>query len=632
MIATASGKYKEQKQSFYKQRSGESHPQFLQRIGEEEEVLSKEGEVSAKLLKEYMASANSDEFTSFFTSMAKEDGIQSRLTKLATVSVTKGKETEAIARQLQTLAAALCIELYAWRIFTKFTALISEKQEIKHVYKKKQITLPIEKSFTPDGGPGTFSSLKIPETTEGISFYFRFVNGAIKNYTYAPEEMKMLESGEKLDNSGNEEVASWLKIFLGNAKKKNNRRKLFALRSKVESFITTFNPFMKKLEKTPLERGDQPVRIIESCTSFVQIFNSMCLQFKEDFLSRKSKVLDDTTITQPKSKRSKETLLEQKRMLLALEGEIRNNRAEQFQTIMDKLKELRNLQKNRGEFMTYFFSHYLKFIPIEFKDYLERHQKYFKTEEQARPVEAPPAKTKQGQHKPTQKRRRGGKARNTKRKRKTKLITKSEQPPSVQPEQKLLSREIQVRPPVEQSPLLFPYASRVQDWFQDKPSQLQNLSYSELGENEKYKQKIYHGFSLEVEQYIKSHGFEERRYNGRYRNEDTLYCIPGEIQFYQEDRVVNERGVFTFCIGHDGQMYHRHFTKRIHEDLYRVAQNVFYKMDYPALQEGARDKISLAGKKEIVDKKLNSSINTLTGAVAIPDPENHVRYILYKTG
>ncbi|PJD94915.1 MAG: hypothetical protein CK425_10180 [Parachlamydia sp.] len=186
----------------------------------------------------------------------------------------------------------------------------------------------------------------------------------------------------------------------------------------------------------------------------------------------------------------------------------------------------------------------------------------------------------------------------------------------------------------------FKYSPRVEDWFKAEPVQLKGKTYRNLSTIEQLMQKYKHGFPVEIEEYIPDYGIEKTYMNEKRDNHpDQLICIPGEMRFYFADRTVIERGVYNFCIGGDGEMYHRHFSKKTNTEIFDCAQNAFYNFDYPSLEKSCQPR---AGKKITSSlsprshTNIRTSIDPITQALTLSllneSHKNFVDFVLFKTG
>jgi len=119
-----------------------------------------------------------------------------------------------------------------------------------------------------------------------------------------------------------------------------------------------------------------------------------------------------------------------------------------------------------------------------------------------------------------------------------------------------------------------------------------------------------------------------------WKNQDTLYCIPGEILFTKTNQ--QERGIFTYCIDKSGQLYHRHFTIKTTELLIEtIIQQTFKEVDFPEVHK-AYEMIK-AGEvwqnRSISSQEENepTTFNPFSESLTIHDRKNEAVLTLFKS-
>ena len=118
----------------------------------------------------------------------------------------------------------------------------------------------------------------------------------------------------------------------------------------------------------------------------------------------------------------------------------------------------------------------------------------------------------------------------------------------------------------------FNYTGRVLDWFRDQPQHLSNpATYGNLPlENKKF-QHLLHGFSREVDSFVKELSYESTWDNYSTRSQDQMFSIPGKIIFGENELW----GAFTYATGDNGLTYHRYFKAYAPERLMQLTGRKF---------------------------------------------------------
>lgn len=170
------------------------------------------------------------------------------------------------------------------------------------------------------------------------------------------------------------------------------------------------------------------------------------------------------------------------------------------------------------------------------------------------------------------------------------------------------------------------YADRVRDWFSESPKQLSSSSYYQLSKIAKQRQWAYHGFPIDVDQFVLTYGIEFVRTHERTGDNEISYCIPGEIYFIEDSKT--ERGLFTFTINKKNELYHRYF-KLISpsEIIHHFLEKTFYNIDFPELN--TLEDIQEV-PVELPHSTLQVTVNPLTEAVTILDSLHNMRLTLFK--
>lgn len=173
----------------------------------------------------------------------------------------------------------------------------------------------------------------------------------------------------------------------------------------------------------------------------------------------------------------------------------------------------------------------------------------------------------------------------------------------------------------------YAYANRVRDWFTESPNQLSSPSYYHLSEAAKQRQWAYHGFSIDVDQFVLTYGIEFLRTHERTGDKEISYCIPGEIFFTEDSKT--ERGLFTFTINKKNELYHRYF-KLINpsEIINHFLEKTFYNIDFPELKANPEDVQGVP--VELPHSTMQVTVNPLTEAVTIFDSLHNMRLTLFK--
>lgn len=183
------------------------------------------------------------------------------------------------------------------------------------------------------------------------------------------------------------------------------------------------------------------------------------------------------------------------------------------------------------------------------------------------------------------------------------------------------------KPAVETKKLPYVYAARVRDWFTDSPKQLSASTYNQLSLNAKQRQWAYHGFSRDVDQFLLTYGIQFTRQHEGTGEQEIYYCVPGEILFLANSK--NVRGLFTFTINKNNELYHRYFKLiNPNEIMVNFLQKTFYDIDFPELKANFEEIHDVP--VELPHLTSNITINSLTEAVTIQDTKHNMQITLFK--
>ncbi|KIA77044.1 hypothetical protein DB43_GW00120 [Parachlamydia acanthamoebae] len=509
---------------------------------------------------------------------------------------------------LRAIAISLCVELHALKIF-KDTFL--EFREITKEWQKFSSRIESE----------TFTLT----TTKGLAFYFRFLG----ENSVLEEKIDMMEGDRKKHlyaalESPHEEIRGLAAMIF----KKYTTILLEKRAEKVSSifceFIMLFNIEINQQQNSFLKHH------ITYFPSLIKSLNFSISLVKKEI----EKTLFDTPWT---FNYSDEQYADIMQMLCSLESDVKG-RAHAFKSIYNSLLNLRSKEKgNKLEFNQKFLTHNFANVPIQILDYQRLHKEYFssglpKTISEKKNVVVQDKKRGTFPKKPQRKANRPPsphalktrqlrelKAQNIK-----KIQDKQNNPYS--PDSSAVPIQV---PQIPQTKFNFSYAWRVADWFQKHPKQLQKESYASLPSDLQFKQIIYHAFAQDVENYIFSHGRERTYENPTTHHNDRHFCIAGEIRFREGLKKTRERGIYTFCVGQDEELYHRYFTRKI--DLLPYAKNIFYETDFPTPKASLKKKTFFP--QQIKPSKAKVKVDEITQAVSIEDPRYpFVKYILFQSG
>ncbi|CCB87266.1 putative uncharacterized protein [Parachlamydia acanthamoebae UV-7] len=487
-------------------------------------------------------------------------------------------------QELHAWAVACCIELHAYKIFKSY---FTDLQDIGRQWK----------SLPPPKADLMFVNFDF-QTSEGWAFYFRFFgnhsNGDYLN-AFKGEKFRYLKLAAQ---STNEEIRSVAeKILLSHRYRAIKERA--CLSWKEIDHLTV-----------PLNRLINNQSAIKEKLSLFTSFRKTLL-FTNAFLTKCNSTEDDDSIpwfvSFPSHKEK-----EAESLLSSLENDIKNERSKLFEKVHQQLIQKRDKSRGRLLYTTTFLRHSFDAISIQFNTYLSSYQECFFAKEKVakkeeKPRLAPSAPAKQS-------------SQNTSKKRTKKKAAR----PSIISQPKVENKAIETP---QKPPIHFTYAWRVAEWFKPSPIHLEKDSYKNLSEHQQFMQILYHAFSLKVEDYIPTHGKEMVYVNPTTEQKERLICIAGEIHV---DAHV-ERGIYTFCIGENGELYHRHFTKKKDEMMYHFATNIFYEKDFPPLKASLNKKPST----QLIETHEGVKITTdeLTGATTIYDPHHlSVKYVLFQGG
>ncbi|MBA3238989.1 MAG: hypothetical protein H0T62_11670 [Parachlamydiaceae bacterium] len=509
--------------------------------------------------------------------------------------------------KLNHLATVMCIELYSINVLKNMVQqnLIWVKSYISLLnspfsYKISSHTL----SFTPD-------NLK---TTEGIAFYFYYYELLIKKRN--PSNELMIQLKQIYENTTNEEIkkcTEWVISYVDQNIELDKYQKSLKVASPLLDYI---NETLKQNEAFRINCFG----ISQFRTNIINLINE---NYLDDLRNSKKAIIDES-----------DTLSQKISIILR---EIENREAtfrqqeELYNHIIDRITSIRNRSKNRIEFIKKYES--LEFeasliLPFSLKDYQkymrETFQSHLPNTEKTVLISSTMTNMTNKNIKllPKTYHKRTAVPKNQERKKQLKFYKNEEKSEKFQKDrsldqqtltQKKKERETgfaiqgavhskEVKPTKENFPVnltivspieikpkapLCEYANRVWEWFKEEPFHFKSESYKNLGQEEKFKQKVYHSFSLRVDEFIKEYSFKAEWDNSKTLNKDILFCIPGEIQFKNEI----ERGLFTYCRDKKGIVYHRHFTKKATQELLKYANTAFRKVDFPSLEQSSIEEI-----------------------------------------
>jgi hypothetical protein len=552
------------------------------------------------------------------------------------------ESNEASPDHLQSLLTAFCIELHAFAIFKEqFVKAPSLVKSIK--------ACPVFLDKTPgvaeagakrDKGGDYRDHFK---TSEGIAFYFRFLGqsdgGVIRKFT--KDETEALKLGLR---SSNHEIAAVSSFLLGPYFQDKATAKLKST-FPVSSFITSVNSELKG------ESNKILFRKMEKFKHFIILLNE--INSRKEATRILMEENPSREIVFRNLQKDMENLLTFQGSFCEWENELKGLRRQQFEIVRTNLLKIRDQQKGKKiEFTKIYLKHDIDFVPIQIESYLKNSLEKFPN---PIPAKSLSVKSSPSKSKPSPKKRIPKKTAAEAKKVKKPLASRTsvcEKELPIQakkcPKEKAtasranrqresIAAEVSSRviPKVE-----FKYAPRVEDWFKAEPVQLKGKTYRNLPAIEQLMQKYKHGFPVEIEGYIPEYGIEKTYVNEKRDNHpDQLICVPGEMRFYFADRTVIERGVYNFCIGGDGEMYHRHFSKKTNTEIFDCAQNAFYNFDYPSLEKSCQPRAAkkiTSSSSPRSDTNIRTSIDPITQALTLSllneSHKNLVDFVLFKTG
>lgn len=516
--------------------------------------------------------------------------------------------------ELYNLAVACCIELHAYQIFQK--------------YYKETIEFGKEWDILPKNGVRIIRYQC--NTSAGAAFFFRFLGRYEPGETvnvFSVEKINILKKAMESDNAEIRELGSTLYASHKVKFVKNqSTNALLALRE-------SLNPLNEEIRRNTSLKNQ-----IRGFSSFIQALNFTNQLLKRELQDLLPEYEEPWCLKLPQEKQ--EEIL----AILSDANEEVKDRLTQFLNIQARLTELRNKQtRGKLEFMKQYMQHPYSFLTVQIQAYQSMHQSYFSVPDapKEKKIVSSPIRQKKSKMLPVVKKGPVNKKKEIQKKQSTEISTNtSKAQPKVKKVKIVPIRKAAsiVKPPVvtkKKMGFCEGYADRVEEWFQDEPAHLEKKSYRHLSSKIQAQHIIRHAFAREVEDYAGDYGFEKPYPNTLTGHQDRLICIPGEIHFYQGGEGIVERGVFNFCIGEDGKMYHRHFSKREDTEIFECAKDAFYLYDYPSLQESqaaAMKKSPRRSREVVLNPEVEVEKDELTEAITIRDLKRKATYVLFKTG
>jgi len=569
------------------------------------------------------------------------------------------KSLEGPPEQLTSIFTALCVELYGYSLFKEqFSISFSMLKNMKFAPVFFLPTLEQDSRIQ----KGEFSTYF--KSSEGIAFFFRFLGNPEekKIRKYSKDEIKSFKLGV---NSANHEIMAVSSFLLQIHYKNKIIKKAFSESFKqMNIFVHSLNQELKQAKDFLLLKN------IKKLKHFVVLYNEMNKHREKSRnlkLENASEKMHLLTLGE-----NINSLLDKQSVFSDWEKELAHVRQQQFESVCGALRKLRDqpkktpsrdpLIRSRLEFTQTFLKHDLNFIPVTIESYLKIHRDNF-------PILSKPSRNLLQNSQVTLSKSLPPKKKKSKKQKSRLSDSRNLQPAAArpitnksteeskekfsdsrqaQPIKKTLakkSREDQ-KEKISDSRVEYPgrmsipskrYAPRVHDWFQMNPAQLKGKTYRDLSENEKLKQKYKHGFPTEIDDCMATYGVEKVHINEKRGNHpDRLICIPGEIKFYFLGEIVVERGIYNFCIGSDGEMYHRHFTTKSTEEIFECAQDAFYNFDYPSLEKSCQNvSKGFSSSMDKDDTHIQMSFDAITQAITFSLlDKNYCRvadFVLFKT-
>jgi len=523
------------------------------------------------------------------------------------------------APKLYSLVVGCCIELHAYQIFKNFySEALDRGKEWSALSKKGSQIITVDY-----------------KTSAGIAFYFRFLGQYDPGETvsvFSADKINVLKKAMESENSEIRELSTTL----------YRCHKGKFLREKAVNTIFEFGNLLNPLT--------EEIRLNASTQGHVRGFSSLinALNFTNQLLKREFQDLipeyeASWALELPPEKQ--EEILE----ILSKANEDVKNRVTQFLKIQTRLTKLREEQQKgrRLEFTRQYMQHSYPFLTVQIQNYQKIHQECFsipdvssKKKERIAAVKTKKNKSSAGtKKKPALKKNQIPKKQPPKASsgRPKAKPTPPASPSKIKPMPKREATK-EVKAPIvisKKANFYAGYAERVAEWFQEVPAHLETESYRNLSAAAQAKHIARHAFPSEVEDFVEEYGFEKSYSNSLTGHADRLFCIPGEIHFYEDQEKIVERGVFNFCVGKDGKMYHRHFSKREDTEIFECANDAFYHYDYPSLQESQAASMSKGisrSKKILLNSEIKIEKDELTEAIKIRDFNRKATYVLFKTG
>lgn len=128
----------------------------------------------------------------------------------------------------------------------------------------------------------------------------------------------------------------------------------------------------------------------------------------------------------------------------------------------------------------------------------------------------------------------------------------------------------------------YQYHERVLEWFKDSPRYFMTIeSYRILPQKEKQLEHLFHGFSTAVDNYLVEYGNRSVWVNPTTGAHENAFSIPGKIEVDQREFW----GTFEYCLGSEGVIYHRYFSRKSSRELVQMHGDNLYKIAFPEMDQ-----------------------------------------------
>lgn len=169
------------------------------------------------------------------------------------------------------------------------------------------------------------------------------------------------------------------------------------------------------------------------------------------------------------------------------------------------------------------------------------------------------------------------------------------------------------------------YSGRVLEWFKTSPKHLERIeSYKNLSYEGRKLEHLFHGFSQIVDSYLPEYSYKSVWHNKTTGNCDTVYSIPGKIEFGDAEYW----GVFGYAFGADDIIYHRYFTIHTPNKLISLAGEAFQGLQFLSKDDVADLELERTGVYEPPILRGKVKRHRIYNSIHIEDVAHGARLIL----